>query len=186
MMADRASDDGPCVRGFRCPLLLPLFARYVMNAAFDVYQVQNVLDVGCVPNNCSATQIAAMVAYRKVKGTNSRMPPPPMSPTFSFSSFSFFLAHSLSFSLSLSLSLVVFIAVFITVSIAVSIFLPVYPSVSAPPLPPSLPPSLPLPSRPASLQFMSNTRVGAGVERCWVCVQGLGVGRMRAWRAWRA
>jgi hypothetical protein len=35
-----------------------------MNAAFDVYQVQHILDVGCVPSMCTATQIAAMEKYR--------------------------------------------------------------------------------------------------------------------------
>ena len=38
---------------------------YVMNAAFDVYQVQHILDVGCVPSKCSQAQISAMVGYRK-------------------------------------------------------------------------------------------------------------------------
>ena len=33
-------------------------------AAFDVYQVQHVLDVGCVPGACSSKQIAAIEAYR--------------------------------------------------------------------------------------------------------------------------
>eukprot|EP00729_Bicosta_minor_P010542 gene10542-950_t len=37
---------------------------FVMNAAFDVYQMQNILDVGCVPRNCSAVQIAAIEKYR--------------------------------------------------------------------------------------------------------------------------
>lgn len=37
---------------------------YAMNAAFDVYQVQNILDVGCVPDKCSAAQISAIEGYR--------------------------------------------------------------------------------------------------------------------------
>ena len=35
-----------------------------MNAAFDVYQVQNILDVGCVPKTCSPAQITAIETYR--------------------------------------------------------------------------------------------------------------------------
>lgn len=37
---------------------------FVMNAAFDVYQVQSILVVGCVPQNCSAQQIAEIEQYR--------------------------------------------------------------------------------------------------------------------------
>ena len=37
---------------------------FVMNAAIDVYQVQNVLQVGCVPAQCSAEQFAQMEKYR--------------------------------------------------------------------------------------------------------------------------
>jgi hypothetical protein len=37
---------------------------FVMNSAFDVYQVQNILDVGCVPSACNQTQIQAMERYR--------------------------------------------------------------------------------------------------------------------------
>ena len=37
---------------------------YVMNSAFDVYQVQHILNVGCVPGKCSSAQIAEMVGYR--------------------------------------------------------------------------------------------------------------------------
>lgn len=44
---------------------------YVMNAAFDVYQVQNILDVGCVPARCNTTQIEAIEAYRKDFVTSS-------------------------------------------------------------------------------------------------------------------
>ena len=43
-------------------IVTPMF---VMNAAFDVYQVQNILDVGCVPNNCSTAQISAIEGYRR-------------------------------------------------------------------------------------------------------------------------
>ena len=38
---------------------------YVMNAAFDVYQVQKILEVGCVPSNCTSVQIASIVQYRQ-------------------------------------------------------------------------------------------------------------------------
>ena len=38
---------------------------FIMNAAFDVYQVQHILDVGCVPKNCTSTQRAQMEGYRK-------------------------------------------------------------------------------------------------------------------------
>ena len=43
-------------------IITPMF---VMNAAFDVYQVQNILDVGCVPTKCSAAQIESMEGYRR-------------------------------------------------------------------------------------------------------------------------
>jgi hypothetical protein len=36
-----------------------------MNAAFDVYQVQNILDVGCVPRKCTAAQITQIEGYRR-------------------------------------------------------------------------------------------------------------------------
>ena len=39
----------------------PLF---VMNSAIDVYQVQNILEIGCVPGRCSAAQLARMDRYR--------------------------------------------------------------------------------------------------------------------------
>eukprot|EP00041_Stephanoeca_diplocostata_P013253 m.232158 g.232158 ORF g.232158 m.232158 type:complete len:525 (-) comp19271_c0_seq1:222-1796(-) len=38
---------------------------YVMNAAFDVYQVQHILDVGCVPSTCTAAQLSAIEGYRR-------------------------------------------------------------------------------------------------------------------------
>lgn len=38
---------------------------YVMNSAFDVYQVQHILVVGCVPKPCTTTQISAMEGYRR-------------------------------------------------------------------------------------------------------------------------
>ena len=38
---------------------------YVMNGAFDVYQVQNILRVGCVPQACTAAQLDAISGYRK-------------------------------------------------------------------------------------------------------------------------
>ena len=44
--------------------------RFVMNAAFDVYQVQHILDVGCVPSKCTAAQIAAMEKYVKPLALN--------------------------------------------------------------------------------------------------------------------
>jgi hypothetical protein len=44
----------------RTNLTLRCFAA----AAFDVYQVQHILDVGCVPSKCSAAQIGAIEGYR--------------------------------------------------------------------------------------------------------------------------
>jgi hypothetical protein len=43
-------------------LTTPLF---VMNAAIDVYQVQNILEVGCVPGECTPAQFASMEGYRQ-------------------------------------------------------------------------------------------------------------------------
>merc|ERR1712039_677466 len=38
---------------------------FVMNAAIDVYQVQHILEVGCVPGACSTKQFDQMEEYRK-------------------------------------------------------------------------------------------------------------------------
>lgn len=43
-------------------IVTPMF---VLNAAFDVYQVQHILEVGCVPEPCSPTQITQIEEYRK-------------------------------------------------------------------------------------------------------------------------
>ena len=59
----------PAAQQWQCLMAQYVVAKtatplFVMNAAIDVYQVQNTLQVGCVPKTCSAEQLAQMETYR--------------------------------------------------------------------------------------------------------------------------
>eukprot|EP00052_Salpingoeca_macrocollata_P010929 m.84387 g.84387 ORF g.84387 m.84387 type:complete len:428 (-) comp17792_c0_seq1:117-1400(-) len=65
LQAYAASEHWKCLMA---PYLSPHIQTplFVMNSAYDAYQVQNILDIGCVPDSgsCSASQQTALQSYR--------------------------------------------------------------------------------------------------------------------------